>query len=87
VPSWKTHNLIKKALGIKSDVDERLDRPPIPLITHRQWREVTHSPLGLLLCRNCEDVKALLLHVLTDRLLNPLIYGGGRGKRRMRKGV
>jgi len=79
--------LLKRALGVKSDVDVRLDKPPIPLITHKEWRKLTHGPLGLLLCKDSEDVKALLLHVLTDRLLNPLIYGGRHGKRRVRKGV
>jgi len=87
MPSWDIHRLVKEIFRIRSNVDEKLDKPPIPLISHGQWRRITHGPLGLLLCRNSEDVKALLLHVLTDRLLNPLIYGGRHGKRRVRKGV
>ena len=49
-------------------MDRLLDVPP-PGLTHGEWRKVSH-PLGFLLARDLNDLKAWLIHVALDKTLN-----------------
>jgi cytochrome b len=50
-----------------------LDKPPVELIGHRQWRTLTHNPFGLLVLKAMWGDRFKLgeavSHVLVDDLL------------------
>ena len=66
---WRLH----RATGSSDRTNRILDRPPSPLIDHRGWRMLSHSPLGLLMLKIIYgdefDLDEAVRHVLVDLLI------------------
>ena len=70
MPSWRIHRLF----GSSDRTNRILDSPPVPWISHREWRKLTHSPAGLLalklLLGDGFSLEEAVRHVALDRLLS-----------------
>lgn len=66
---WKLH----RKTGCSNETSRILDKPPVELIGHRQWRTLTHNPFGLLVLKAMWGDRFKLgeavSHVLVDDLL------------------
>jgi len=69
MPSWRLHRLF----GSSDRTNRILDSPPVPWISHREWRKLTHSPAGLLalklLLGDGFSLEEAVRHVALDNLL------------------
>jgi len=71
MPNWRIH----RVWGTSNPINRLLDKPPSKLLSHAQWRKLTHRPeavllIGLLLGHQeaQEATKHLLLDFLYSRL-------------------
>lgn len=73
------HRKRQREAGINVDVADKinrlLDEPPVPSLTHGEWRKLTHSPSGLALMRLAlgeTAFKAAVHHVALDLTVQQL---------------
>lgn len=81
---WKLH----RKTGSSNRTNRALDRPPVPWISHGEWRKISHTPLGVALLKAAYgrefSVPEAFNHILVDetipykvRKLLAKISGGG----------
>jgi hypothetical protein len=63
---WKLH----RVFGCGNRTSRILDFPPLPIVSHKEWRAFSHSPLGIALLKALYgegfSVGEALSHIVVD---------------------